>query len=389
MSFHTSNCFISNCFLPFSLIVWDSSTGSDVLSLQGHRGSIQFCALSLDGTTGISCGEDNRLIVWNVSENADSNCGQPLILMDIHSAVNQFKTTHNLNHVILLPNSSSTFALFQFLRNPAAQRSLDELTPIHKTKNEVDRFTRQLSTLGQLGALNRMSSAKRVMKREQTFDSFYHWDHLHRGLSVDDFSKLPAVHSALLSPHGSRDNLAIAGSSAISGAHTGSGIISSAAEKAATTGSALSRPSRLVSKLMGGKQKMLKKQQSFAGFPEHSISSSVLSALGKTQSPLASPQISGQLVHPLATSGLVGSQVTNDFQNLTTSLNKEFESKKIRSIRSDLLNRSQSLEESKEDNEQPPQQPAKSIALFDSLKIAEKEEHVANRIADSSVCSIS
>ena len=366
------------------------STGSDVLALQGHRGSIQFCALSLDGTTGISCGEDNRLIIWNVSENSDSNCGQPLILMDIHSAVNQFKTSLNLNHVILLPNSSSTFALFQFLRNPAQQRSLDELTPIHKTKNEVDRFTRQLSTLGQLGALNRLSSAKRVMKREQTFDSFYHWDHLHRGLSVDDFSKLPAVHSALLSPHGSRDNLAIAGSGAISGAYTGSGIISSAAEKATTTSSALSRPSRLVSKLMGSsKQKMLKKQQSFAGFPEHSISSSVLSALGKPQSPLASPLISGQLVHPLATSGLVSSQVTNDFQNLTTSLNKEFESKKIRSIRSDLLNRSQSLEESKEDNEQPQQQPAKSIALFDSLKIAEKEEQITNKIADSSVCSIS
>ena len=361
------------------------STGSDVLALQGHRGSIQFCALSLDGTTGISCGEDNRLIVWNVSENSDSTTGQPLILMDIHSAVNQFKTTHNLNHVILLPNSSSTFALFQFLRNPAAQRSLDELTPIHKTKNEVDRFTRQLSTLGQLGALNRLSSAKRVMKREQTFDSFYHWDHLHRGLSVDDFSKLPAVHSALLSPHGSRDNLAAVGQigvGAMSGTHTGSGILTGAAEKLPTTSSALSRPSRLVSKLMGsGKQKMLKKQQSFAGFPEHSISSSVLSAIGKPQSPLASPQITGQ-IHPLATSALASSQVTNDFQNLTTSLNKEFESKKIRSIRADLLNRSQSLEESKEDNEQP----AKSIA--DSSKIVERDEQIANKIA-SSVCSIS
>lgn len=253
--------------------------------------------------------------------------------MDVHCAINQFKTSQNLNHVILLPNSSSTFALFQFLRNPAQQRSLDELTPVHKTKNEVDRFTRQLSTLGQLGQLNRLSNAKRIMKREQSFDSFY-WDHhLHRGLSVDDFSKLPAVHS-LLSPAGSRDLLNTIGQT------SGSGILSrdSTNEKPG----ALSRPSRLVSKLIGsGKQKMLKKQQSmFACFPEHSISSNVLTAIGK-QSPLASPQINQVQVHPLATS----TQVTNNFENLTTSLTKDFDSsKKMRSIRNEsLLNRSHSL----------------------------------------------
>lgn len=362
-----------------------------------HRGTVVFCQLSLDGSTAISCGEDNRLIVWNVGENSS---GQPLILMDIHSAVNQFKTTHNLNHVILLPNSSSTFALFQFLRNPAQQRSLDELTPIHKTKNEVDRFTRQLSTLGQLGTLNRLSSAKaRVMKREQSFDSFY-WDHhLHRGMSVDDFSKLPAVHN-LLSPHGSRDNLLLTNATVSqigSAAHTGSGILVSGEKPVTTAASALSRPSRLVSKLMGsGKQKMLKKQQSmFACFPEHSISSNVLSAIGKPQSPLASPQIGGggsgagsQLAHPLA-SVTSSSQVTNNFQSLTSSLSKNFDtSKKIRSIRNDLLlNRSQSLEETKEDNEQDP---IKSVSRSDSLTISEKQANVSTaRVLDSSVCSIS
>lgn len=376
------------------MIVWDSSTGSDVLQLQGHRSAIQFVSLSLDGTTAVSCGEDNRLIVWNVSEQSS---GQPLIVMDIHSSVNQFKTTHNLNHVILLPNSSSTFALFQFLRNPAQQRSLDELTPIHKTKNEVDRFTRQLSTLGQLGA-SRLSTAKRVMKREQSFDSFY-WDHhLHRGLSVDDFSKLPAVHSAvhsaLLSPHGSRDNLLLTNVSALqmaSSTHTGSGILSSGAEKSVTA--ALSRPSRLVSKLMGsGKQKMLKKQQSmFACFPEHSISSNVLSAIGKPQSPLASPQIIGQIGHPLTASNLTtstsGTQVINNFQNLTSSLTKDFDSSKkiIRSIRNDLLNRSQSLE----DEQQQSQHQIKSIVRSDSSILLEKQTKITNKIIDSSVCSIS
>lgn len=304
--------------------------------------------------------------------------------MDVHCAINQFKTTHNLNHVILLPNSSSTFALFQFLRNPAQQRSLDELTPIHKTKTEVERFTRQLRQPFQL---NRLSSGKRVMKREQSFDSFY-WDHhLHRGLSVDDFSKLPAVHSLLLSPHGSTKDLLLANT--ISGTHTGSGIISKEEKPSVTTASvlssSLSRPSRLVSKLMGsGKQsKILKKQQSmFACFPEHSISSNVLTAIGKPQSPLASPQI-GQVTHPLSTS----TQVTNNFQNLSSSLAKDFDSNKKKKIRNEslLLNRSQSLEENKEEGEEP----VKSIMRSDSHHIiTKKKETNILKIEDSSVCVI-
>lgn len=119
------------------------------------------------------------------------------------------------------------------------------------------------------------------LKREQSFDSFY-WDHLlHRGASVDDFRKITSLCTqSVQSPLGSREQLM--GNIWDGSSFTGSSLLS---ERVTT-----SRPTRMMSKLIGPKQKMLKKQQSmFACFPEFTSPSGP--AIMKTQSPLINPQV--------------------------------------------------------------------------------------------------
>lgn len=239
----------------------------------------------------MSFAEDHRLIVWDVSKDAN---GQALLTMDVHCGLQQMFISPNLNHVIGLPSNCTGFALFRFLRNPARQKSIEELSRLRDQRTDFQRFHRQLSTLAQLGAMRPMA-LRRSIKREQSFDSFY-WDRqLQRGMSVDDFTRLTGGAGSgigVLSPAGSRDSLLFAGNASSMAANVGS-VMSGTGnigtlEKIGQ--SMVSRPSRLVSKLIGGKQRTLKKQQSmFACFPEHSSSSGVLNTVGRVASPLASP----------------------------------------------------------------------------------------------------
>jgi hypothetical protein len=252
----------------------------------------------LDGSTGVSFAEDHRLIVWDVSK--DSN-GQALLTMDVHCGLQQLLISPNLNHVVGQPSNCTGFALFRFLRNPARQKSIEELSRLRDQRSDFQRFHRQLSTLAQLGAMRPMA-LRRSIKREQSFDSLY-WDRqLQRGMSVDDFSRLTGGSNALgpLSPAGSRDSLLFAGTGSSMTTNVGSGFGTGGTNMGTLEKigqSMVSRPSRLVSKLIGGKQRTLKKQQSmFACFPEHSSSSGVLNTVGRIASPLASP---AALVHKL------------------------------------------------------------------------------------------
>lgn len=262
-----------------------------MITLTGHRAPISHCQLSLDGSTGVSFAEDHRLIVWDVSECASTRA---LLSMDVHCGLQQMLISPNLNHVIGQPNNCTGFALFRFLRNPAGQKSIDELSRLRDQRNDLQRFHRQLSTLAQLGAARPMD-LRRSIKREQSFDSLY-WDRqLQRGMSVDDFTRLTGSGTnnlGPLSPAGSRDNLFFAGSTIATNAGSGMSGHGYQGTLEKIGQSMVSRPSRLVSKLIGGKQRTLKKQQSmFACFPEHSSSSGVLNTVGRVASPLASPAV--------------------------------------------------------------------------------------------------
>ncbi|RWS11910.1 hypothetical protein B4U79_00657, partial [Dinothrombium tinctorium] len=234
-----------------NLIVWDMTTGSEMFTLSNHTANVIDVKLSLDGTVAVSASEDNFLIVWEVAVS-----GRMLTLIDMHHSFTSIGASLNLNQIVVQLTNNQILPIFKLHKNPAKEMVLD-LPPGTPILTE-DKFSSALRGLRpNVASLPKRSIGKAHLKREQSFDSFY-WDHLNRGVSIDDFRKL----SALSSPMGSREHLQTTGI-----IWDGSGF-----ERERATN--LNRQIRPTSKLAAApKQKMLKKQQSmFAFFPEHAAS---------------------------------------------------------------------------------------------------------------------
>jgi len=48
-----------------TLKVWDVATGREVVTLQGHVGSVNACAMTPDGRHVVSASDDETLKVWD------------------------------------------------------------------------------------------------------------------------------------------------------------------------------------------------------------------------------------------------------------------------------------------------------------------------------------
>jgi hypothetical protein len=251
-----------------NLIVWDMTTGSEQFTLSGHNANVMQVKLTLDGSSAVSASEDNTLQVWDTKAS-----GCRLAIIDMHHNFLSLSFSLNLNAFVIHLANNQLLPIVRYHNNPGKDLILDlpPGTPAGEDKlpaawrGIVPRDGRQRALL------------RGNLKREQSFDSFY-WDHLlHRGQSVDDFRKIASLcPQQVQSPMGSRDN--IWDGSPMSGAGF-------TADRTPTI-----RPARMISKLIGPKQKMLKKQQSmFACFSE--FTNPGANPIIKAQSPLISSQV--------------------------------------------------------------------------------------------------
>jgi len=257
-----------------NLIVWDMTTGSELFTLSGHNANVIQVKLTLDGSSAVSASEDNTLQVWDTK-----STGHRLAIIDMHHNFLTLSASLNLNSFVVHLANNQLLPIIRYHNNPAKDLTLD-LPP--GTPASGDESKLPAAWRGIVPRDNRSRALLRGnLKREQSFDSFY-WDHLlHRGQSVDDFRKITSLCAQQVqSPMGSRETL-------MSNIWDGSSMTTN--PLMAERGTA-SRPTRMISKLIGPKQKMLKKQQSmFACFPE--FTSPGGQTLIRTQSPLITPQV--------------------------------------------------------------------------------------------------
>ncbi|CAG2108763.1 unnamed protein product, partial [Medioppia subpectinata] len=260
-----------------NLIVWDMTTGSEQFTLSGHNANVMQVKLTLDGSSAVSASEDNTLQVWDTKSS-----GCRLAIIDMHHNFQSLSFSLNLNTFVILLANNQLLPIIRYHNNPAKDLTLD-LPP--GTPAGDDKLPAAWRGIVPRDGRQRVMM-RGNLKREQSFDSFY-WDHLlHRGQSVDDFRKISALcpPAATQSPMGSRDNI-WDGSPISGGALT-------AAERTPQI-----RPQRMISKLIGPKQKMLKKQQSmFACFSEFTAPGGP--AIIKAQSPLISSQMANESSNP-------------------------------------------------------------------------------------------
>jgi hypothetical protein len=257
-----------------NLIVWDMTTGSEQFTLSGHNANVINVKLTLDGSSAVSASEDNTLQVWDTK-----SMGHRLAIIDMHHNFLALSASLNLNSFVVHLANNQLLPIIKYHNNPAKDLTLD-LPP--GTPASGDEAKLPAAWRGIVPRDGRQRGLMRGnLKREQSFDSFY-WDHLlHRGASVDDFRKLTSLCGpSTQSPLGSRETL-------MTNIWDGSSFISNTfiSERGPS-----SRPTRpMLSKLIGPKQKMLKKQQSmFACFSE--FTSSGGSTMIKAQSPLIASQ---------------------------------------------------------------------------------------------------
>ena len=250
-----------------NLIIWDMTTGSDQFTLSGHNANVIQVKLTLDGSTAVSASEDNTLQVWDTKTS-----GHRLAIIDMHFNFISLSFSLNLNSFVAHLANNQLLPIIRYHNNPAKDLTLD-LPP--GTPNDESKLPAAWRGIVPRDGRQRVL-IKGNLKREQSFDSFY-WDHLlHRGQSVDDFRKISSLCTQTIqSPMGSRDNI-----------WDGSPV---------STGTAVTervpamKPTRMISKLIGPKQKMLKKQQSmFACFSEFTGAGGP--AIVRTQSPLIASQ---------------------------------------------------------------------------------------------------
>jgi hypothetical protein len=256
-----------------NLIVWDMTTGSELFTLSGHNANVIQVKLTLDGSSAVSASEDNTLQVWETK-----SMGHRLAIIDMHHNFSTLSVSLNLNSIVVHLANYHLLPIIKYHNNPAKDLTLDlpPGTPASGDESKLPAAWRGIVPRdGRQRFLTRGN-----LKREQSFDSFY-WDHLlHRGQSVDDFRKITSLCTqSAQSPMGSRETLM--GNIWDGSPLTGSTFVS---ERITTN-----RPTRMISKLIGPKQKMLKKQQSmFACFPEFTSPGS--QTLIKPQSPLIATQ---------------------------------------------------------------------------------------------------
>ena len=257
-----------------NLIVWDMTTGSDLFTLTGHNANVTQVKLTLDGSAAISASEDNTIQLWDTK-----TTGHRLSIFDIHYSFSTISSSLNLNQIVVLLENNQLLPIIKFHNNPAKELTLD-LPPGTPAGDEFKIPAAWRGIVPREGTDKKKMLLRGNLKREQSFDSFY-WDNLHRGASIDDFRKLALFTPQLQSPMGgSREYLS---GNIWDGGLTGTGPI---------LGERLQgpRPVRFTPKLIGPKQKMLKKQQSmFACFPEFTAPAN------RPQSPLVSPQINPDL----------------------------------------------------------------------------------------------
>lgn len=253
-----------------NLIIWDMTTGSDQFTLSGHNANVSQVRLTLDGSTAISASEDNTLQVWDAK-----TTGQRLAILDMHHNFTSLSFSLNLNSFVVHLANNQLLPIIRYHNNPDKHLTLD--LPPGTPAGDDSKLPAAWRGVVPRDGRQRML-LKGSLKREQSFDAFY-WDHiLHRGQSVDDFRKIASLSSQMVqSPMGSRDNI-----------WDGSTVSASPVipDKAPAM-----KPVRMISKLIGPKSKMLKKQQSmFACFSE--FTGGTGPAIVRTQSPLiVSPQI--------------------------------------------------------------------------------------------------
>ncbi|MFC1783982.1 hypothetical protein ACFL02_10455, partial [Planctomycetota bacterium] len=75
--------------------IWDSSTGNELLVLQGHEGIVRWGAFSSDGTQIVTASDDKKVIVW------DSDTGAPIHILEAHSErVNHAAFSHDGTKIV-------------------------------------------------------------------------------------------------------------------------------------------------------------------------------------------------------------------------------------------------------------------------------------------------
>ncbi|UXI14068.1 hypothetical protein NH340_JMT00011 [Sarcoptes scabiei] len=251
-----------------NIIVWDINTGAELLSLTGHNANVIGIVLTPDGSRALSYSEDNTFQLWDIKDN-----GKRLSLLDMHQNIIQAYCSLTVSYVaVWLGCNSHILPIIKHHNNCAENINVD--LPVISTPEKSSAWIQ--------GLLNSRGST-RVLKREQSFDSFYFEHMLHRGQSFDDFRKIGLGQtSTLASPFGSRENLWPTSHDENKGMSLQKG--------------------KIISKLksISSKQKILKKQQSmFACFPEFTTKTPISSAnnsIHKTSdSSSLSQQINGSL----------------------------------------------------------------------------------------------
>ncbi|RWS22235.1 NACHT domain- and WD repeat-containing protein 1-like protein, partial [Leptotrombidium deliense] len=178
-----------------NLIVWDMTTGSETFTLTGHTANVIDVKLSLDGTVAVSASEDNFLMVWEIADT-----GVLLSMIDMHHSFTSMAATLNVHQIVVQLTNNQFLPILRLHRNPAKEMVLD-LLPGTAMQND-DKFAAALRNLRAGGIIPKRTIGRGHLKREQSFDSFY-WDHMNRGVSIDDFRKI----SALSSQMGEREHL--------------------------------------------------------------------------------------------------------------------------------------------------------------------------------------
>ncbi|XP_054166361.1 protein qui-1-like [Oppia nitens] len=260
-----------------NLIVWDMTTGSDLFTLSGHNANVSQVKMTLDGSTAVSASEDNTLQVWDTKTS-----GCRLAIMDMHHNFQSLSFSLNLNSFVVHLANNQLLPIIRYHNNSAKDLTLD-LPPGTPGGDDIKAPAAWRGIVPRDGRQRILM--KGALKREQSFDSFY-WDHLlHRGQSVDDFRKImPLAAQQIQSPMGSRDNI-----------WDGSPIASANVNVERTP--TMMRPTRMISKLIGPKQKMLKKQQSmFACFSEFTAPGG--QPIVKAPSPLINSQLGTDSTNP-------------------------------------------------------------------------------------------